>query len=165
VVQLFAVLDVSPEAASGGMVATLAALIGLVVKVATWMVERKRKAAMADVGPVAPQPIPLPQHHVQLPPELVDRMSRMENAVTAWSLDTCRAEVKSLQAQLRQLETDQSIRAQRIIELSLKLDVCEQQNTKLQERLREVKRERDRALARLDAIERSDTDPPPPDKR
>ncbi len=151
-------LDISPEAASGGMVGAVTGLIWLIVGIGKHMLDKQRARDLAAVGPVAPQPLPTP---TVLPPDVLNRMAKLESSLGAWQLDDCRAEVRALQAEARKLSAEHAIAAQRIIELTYKLEVAEKANGALQRELSEERHERELLETKLAVVERSDTDRPP----
>lgn len=88
----FVLLDISPEAAGGGMAGALVGLITLVVAVGKYALERQRKKDMAAVGPVAPMPHPLPA--TPMPPELAEAI----RAMTRWNDEQFRARIRQLES-------------------------------------------------------------------
>lgn len=139
-------LDVSPEAAGGGMAATVGGLILFAVKVGTWLVERKRKKDMAEADhPVAPQP---PVHALPPSPDAHRvRIAQLEHELdkVGWDISDCRRAYRQLEIDMRKVGDDAARTAMSLQATRLELD-------KTLAALRVVADERDAAEARAQTI-------------
>jgi hypothetical protein len=114
-------LDVSPEAAGGGMAGALGLLIVFVVKVGTYWHERRVKRDMAAADkPVAPMPPPT----AQLPAEWQLRVAKLEGALSKWGEDELRAELRRSQHAAREARADAEAAQQQLIGKTYALEIA-----------------------------------------